>query len=420
VRAFVLLLACGLCAGLVAPASAQWIRVGALPTTDVFSVRSLGDTIVAGVDTALFVSTDAGATWRRSAKPVAGVNLIGAVLMHNRRLYAGTFGQGVFVSDDLGTTWQAFNQGLVGGILDSQLDIADFEVRGSDLFVATFGAGVYARSLVGVDTWHPFGDAFEPNQASNVNDLALGGASNTRLFACAGVNGQAFDRDPGARDWTVSTFRNGPLTPGLGVQSALWSGDRWVVGTNQGIFLSPTGEDAWTVASPIVPGVKQSSLALHGHALFIGFDVNTDFSLSQSLDDGSTWSPVETVLNAFVYQLAAQGGELFAARADGLWFRSVATVSVGGDGAGDLRFALAGRQPVHESARFHFDLPRADAVAIEVFDVAGRRTPGRIEGVLPAGGHDVTWDTRGLAAGVYLARLTAAGASQTARFACVH
>ena len=190
------------------------------------------------------------------------------------------------------------------------------------------------------------------------------------------------------------------MTPGLGVQSALWSGDRWVVGTNQGIFLSPTGEDAWTVASPIVPGVKQSSLALHGHALFIGFDVNTDFSLSQSLDDGSTWSPVETVLNAFVYQLAAQGGELFAARADGLWFRSVATVSVGGDGAGDLRFALAGRQPVHESARFHFDLPRADAVAIEVFDVAGRRAPGRIEGVLPAGGHDVTWDTRGLAAGV--------------------
>src|SRR5215472_8447754 len=157
-RAFVMLLVCGLLAGVAAPASAQWIRVGALPARDVFCVRSKADTIAAGVDTALFVSTDAGATWRRSSKPVAGISEVVAVWILNHRLYVGTFGQGVFVSDDLGATWQAFSQGLVGGAFDSQLDVEDFEQRGDSLFAATAGSGVFVRRLSGLDTWHLFGD----------------------------------------------------------------------------------------------------------------------------------------------------------------------------------------------------------------------------------------------------------------------
>ena len=76
-------------------------------------------------------------------------------------------------------TWgrrgSAFNQGLVGGILDSQLDISALEVRGDSLYAGTFGAGVYVRGLSGVSTWSHFGEEFEPNQMSNVNDVvALG------------------------------------------------------------------------------------------------------------------------------------------------------------------------------------------------------------------------------------------------------
>ena len=419
-RVYVLLLALGFVAGVAAPARAQWSRVTALPARDVFSVRSRVDTIAAGVDTAVFVSTDAGVTWRKSAKPAAGVSQVGAVFVLNHRLYAGTFGQGVFVSDNLGATWQAFNQGLVGGAFDSQLDIVDFEQRGDSLFTATAGSGVFVRRLSGVDTWHLFGGAFEANQAANVTDLALGGTNNLRLFAVAGINGNAFDRDPGAADWTASTFLNGPLVPGVDGETAIWSGSRWVVGTIAGVFLSPTGQDSWTKATTAFPLMKQSTLALRDHVLFIGFDFNNNFSLSQSLDDGNTWLPIETVNNSFVYQLATQGAELYAGRSDGLWFRSVDFLSVGGDGAHGLRFAPIGRQPVHDSAVFHFELPQTGAVAIDVFDVAGRRTPGRIAGVLAAGSHDVSWDTSGLAPGVYMARLSTTGGSRSARFAHVH
>src|SRR5690242_19476254 len=84
------------------PAAAQSFRVAALPASDVFSLRVVGDTIAAGMDTVTFVSTDGGASWHTSTRPSKDAKVIDAVLVRNHRLFAGTFGTGVFVSDDLG------------------------------------------------------------------------------------------------------------------------------------------------------------------------------------------------------------------------------------------------------------------------------------------------------------------------------
>src|SRR5512143_3460645 len=112
------------------PASAQWTRVEAVPAVNICAVWANGDTITAGSDSTAFVSTDAGETWTPTAKVAAGVTMVEAVRMHNGRLYAGTYGQGVFVSTDMGASWQGFSQGLVGGINNSQLYILDFLLRG--------------------------------------------------------------------------------------------------------------------------------------------------------------------------------------------------------------------------------------------------------------------------------------------------
>src|SRR6185369_435598 len=115
---------------LVSPAFAQWTRVDQVPAADIFSVFTKGDTIAAASDSTVSVSTDAGATWTTSATVAPGVTMVEAVRMHKGRLYAGTFGQGVFVSSDRGASWQAFNQGLVGGFADSQLRVMDLLARG--------------------------------------------------------------------------------------------------------------------------------------------------------------------------------------------------------------------------------------------------------------------------------------------------
>lgn len=402
----------GLCAAAV-PASAQWTRELALPQARVFGIYAVGDTILAGTDTCVFVSTDAGASWRASSKPRSDVFAIESVHLRNGHLYAGTAGQGVFTSDDLGVTWQGFNQGLVGGLFDSQLQIADLEVRGDNLYAATLGAGVYVRSLAGAGTWAPFGAVFEPNQASNVNALAVGG---TRLFAAAGGNGDVYFRDPGDAEWTQSWLDNVGLEPGLQAQGAVWTGSGWVVGTNVGTFRSLAGESPWTFSGPSVGALTQTAFALRGGLVFAAFDRLTVVYIAQSGDDGATWQLLDTLPAVFVYEMAVAGNELWAARADGLWRRSTETASVpAAGGPSGLRFALAGAQPAGDVVRFRFELPEPGSASIEVFDVTGRRAAERVQGSWPAGAHELSWSARDLAPGVYQARLSAGGRSAAVR-----
>jgi len=300
------------------PAAAQWSRVDALPAANVFCVVVEGDTIVAGGQTAVFVSTDDGTTWRPSAPLAPAVTSIQAVRLHQGRLFAGTFGQGVFVSDDLGATWTAFNEGLTGGLLDSQLFISSFEIAGGNLFAGTFGAGVYARSLVGPSRWAHFGEVFEPEQASNVNTLALGG---TRLLAGAGGNGTVFHRDPGDADWTPSGLGPNGMLPGVQTQALLWTGNGWVAGTSVGVFLSPSGQEPWSLSSLGVVPLRSSAFTMFGATLVAAFDLATEAVIAFSPDEGVSWNLLERQPGVFVFALAADDVDVYAARGDGLWRR---------------------------------------------------------------------------------------------------
>ena len=395
-----------------APAAAQWSRVEALPGTELFSIWANGDTIAVGADTAVFVSTNGGANWSRSARPVTGVTSIQAVRIRNGRLYAGTFGQGAFISDDLGATWSAFNDGLVGGILDSQLDLVDFAIQGSNLIAGTAGAGVYARDLGGPGSWHTFGDVFEPNQAPNVNSLALGG---TRLIASAGANGMVFRRDPGDADWTISNLDNVGIHAGLSAMSAVWSGTGWVVGTNLGVFHSVAGQEPWTRVDPGLGSLNWVTFAPQGHHLFGAFNTRLAAVMEESDDDGATWQNAEVLPSVFVKQLAVSGNDLYAARGDGLWRRQIGTASVAAVTPGQLSLALAGPQPCRDLARLRFELPEAEAASIEVFDVLGRSMGDRVTGWWSAGPHEVALDARRLSPGVYAALLSAGGRREVVR-----
>jgi hypothetical protein len=97
-------------------------------------------------------------------------------------------------------------------------------------------------------------------------------------------------------------------------------------------------------------------------------------------------------------------------------YLNLAGVSVpGGPGPSSLGFAVAGSNPIRDEARLRFELPEAEHVRLDFFDLEGRHLPGGLDAALPAGPHEVTWNARGLASGIYLARLAAAGQSMTVR-----
>jgi hypothetical protein len=135
-----------------------------------------------------------------------------------------------------------------------------------------------------------------------------------------------------------------------------------------------------------------------------------------SHDDGGTWQTLE-ILPVPVTGLAVIGNTIYASRTDGLWRRPIADlVSVRSSGAPSrLTFAIAGSQPVGDRVRFAFELPESGPIAIEMFDLAGRRVGSAIRETRQAGHGEAEWDTRRLAAGVYHARLTAPGGRAVAR-----
>jgi hypothetical protein len=393
-----------------APAWAQWSRVPALPVSDVFSVWANGDTIAAGADTAVFVSVNAGHTWKRSAKLGGGVTEVRAVWIRNHRLYAGVLGLGVFVSDDLGDTWLDYNQGLVGGFGDSQLQIRDLEVRGDSLYAATDGAHAWVRNLAGSGTWMPFGNAFDSGAM-----LAIA-ANDTRLVAAAGFNGDVFFRDRGDADWTLQWLNNVDPIPGLAGLAVIWTGHGWVLGTNNGVFISPPGLEAWTPAGPDFGLLLGMAFAIRDRVLFASFSPGITSIIEFSRDDGATWQQIEGLPTTGVYKMAILHDVLYAGGTNGLWQRSIATVTVPDvSGPARLRFAIAGSQPIGDEGRFRFDLPAPGPVVIEVFDIAGRRAAASIRGSWPAGSNELRWDASGLESGVYLARMTAGGEHAVAR-----
>lgn len=397
------------CAALVAlspfvtaPAWAQWSRVLDLPASDIFSVYANGDTLAAGADTAVYVSTNAGATWKRSARVAAGVTEIHAVWVRNGRIFAGTIGQGVFVSDDLGDTWLDFNQGLVGGIFDSQLEVANLLVHGDSLYAATAGAGVWVRNIAGAGTWSHFGDLPGDTTAGIVDDVA---ASDTRLVASGGGNGSIYFRDAGDSGWTQD-FLTGGFRAGLEGLAVAWTGNGWVVGSNGGLFRSPTGTEPWTATGPDFGILFHVSFAARGSDLFADLGIQGGSVIAFSADDGVDWQELENMTSVFIYRLAIRGNELYAGRLDGLWHRSIATVSAPEGVPARLQFAIAGSQPVGDQVRFRIDLPAPAPAVIEVFDVAGRRAADPIRWSPPAGRSEISWDARQLGRGIYLARLT--------------
>ena len=417
VHAFTLAFALALALG--SPASAQeWTPVAAVPTTaEIFDVWAKRDTIAASSDSVVFLSVDGGDHWVTTTKVAPGVTAVRAVRVHNGRVYAGTFGQGVFVSTNFGASWQAFNQGLTGGIFDTHLFLKDLLIRGDSLYAATSGAGAYVRSLAAAPgAWTHHGEVFEPNSASTMSGLAV---SPTRLVAAAGANGTVFFRDPGQPDWTLSWLNNLGPAAGLSALCARWTGSSWLVGSNIGVFRSATGQSPWTFVD-VGPGpIFTMSFAQRGPVVFLHVGAGSGTVILYSVDDGAFWHPLEELLFTFTHKVALVGDDLYAARFDGLWRRSVATVSAPGSGGPPgprLAFTLAGAHPFRDEARVRFTLPEGGRVRIELFDVAGRRVAGGIDEVRAAGPHEVRLATRNIEPGVYLARLDAVGRSEVLRF----
>jgi len=101
--------------------------------------------LYAGTDLGVYVSTDIGESWQPTdASFTSAVSSLVAD-PSSQTLYAGTFGDGVFVSVDSGAHWTAFNEGLTNPVvhalaLDTGPPLTLFAGTGDGVFVTPSAA----------------------------------------------------------------------------------------------------------------------------------------------------------------------------------------------------------------------------------------------------------------------------------------
>ena len=85
-----------------------------------------------------------------------------------------------------------------------------------------------------------------------------------------------------------------------------------------------------------------------------------------------------------------------------------------------LAFLPARPNPLGDGTTMRFELPRAQRVSLQLFDLSGRRVAALAEGMREAGRHDVRWnatDDHGVrvGAGLYFARFSTPGLERSQR-----
>jgi ligand-binding sensor domain-containing protein len=251
-----------------------------LPNTlHALSFDASGQKLYAATDKGLFTNAEGATTlWQKisvAGLPSTAFTALVFLPGPSAAIYVGTTDQGIFVSRDGGTSWQAARSGLPLGIAVNDLS---FDPAQKQIWAAT-AQGAY-RLENGAAVWQAFNNGLPP--ASMVNTIVPASASGG--------------------------------TPGL-----------LYMGTNHGVFLSQDSGAHWTPTSEALSGVIVYHILIdfRNSSSVAAAYLATNIGVLQSTNLGQSWPSVATGLprGTPVYALtigATHNAQLYAA-GDGLY-----------------------------------------------------------------------------------------------------
>ena len=278
--------------------------------TSIQALTSVGnDLVYAGsFGLGLFRSEDRGATWTKSGQGVTDPFILTLTTGKDDAIYAGTFRGGVFRSRDRGKSWQAINSGL------KRLEIKALLAVGDGVYAGT-GDGVYR--LAASDRWSVVTTGLDDIL---VHALAL--SSDGTLFA--GTSGKGIVRfkaqstgwvrqQNGLKDhegMTENFIRVLTIDPEGSIYAGTFDG---------GVFRSADGGVTWRPISRALPNDSIRGILFNSRGLFVA----TGHGIFKTTDKGRQWVPLNKGLTSMAIQVLIESGAgvLYAGTSDGA-FRS--------------------------------------------------------------------------------------------------
>jgi len=184
----------------------------------------------------VFVSNDSGSTWAESNSGLKTLSVT-ALYSKNTIVYAGTYGQGMFRSNDSGDSWEGINSGLNN--INSKYVNSILEVE-STLYIAT-NAGIYSSTDNG-DNWML---KLDPGLNQSTNDLAY----DNGIFITATSGSSIYMSTNMMQSWSQTPI-DALSGPGYFREVAI-KGDTIAVSTNDDIYTSQNLGNSWNKSTSI-------------------------------------------------------------------------------------------------------------------------------------------------------------------------
>ena len=265
-----------------AAGSNEWTRAGAGLDAAVNVVQfhaSRPDTLFAGAVNGFYRSGDGGTSWQPSGASLVDRSVLSLAVDPERatRLYAG-LNTGLFRSADGGRQWSVVAD-IGAGVLATSAG-ADGRV-----YAGTFGQGVYV-SLDRGDTWEAAGQEL---QADIVFALAAHPLEAAAVYAGTG-RGLFVSRDSGAswqsiaalEDLSVRSVSLPASVPGL-----------VLVGTfGGGVYISEDGGQSWQASNSGLSDLNVRAVAVDPDVPQLFYAATSTSGFYRSKDGGQNWAPI--------------------------------------------------------------------------------------------------------------------------------
>ncbi len=283
----------------------SWSATGFVETY-VQCLAQRGGAILAGLfsdneNGGVFLSCDDGMNWESSNFNHGSAYAFDS---SGSLTYAALFG--VSVSSDSGKTWVPFTSLFVQSVVQT------LAVRGNNIFIGTYGNGVYLSTNSGT-SWNPANKGMEHDM---VNDLAFSGnylvAALTWGVKISSDNGNSWqDADSGMAARSV--------------RSLTVTGDRIFAGTFNGVFVSHDNGFTWTASG--LDTVEVNSIVYDKGILYAA----TARGVYISRNEGAAWdSASEGLTNRDIRTLLIKGDKILAGTfGAGIWQQSVSNILSG-------------------------------------------------------------------------------------------
>jgi len=342
-----------------------WTQLSNSISTLITSIAIIpGDYIVGGAYKAIYLSTDNGDTWQKRKDVYHGYNFYSVTsftVTPDSFVYAGTQGDGLYYSDNLGFSWY-------GGT-----DVGDN-------FVHSLTTSAKGYLFVGTDY---------AILRQNYNGSAWGGAHYPWLYG-----------GPGDVVSLLST-RKGYVFASTDYYGVLRS-------TEDSVFFSPVTNGLLTSGRFVLSANSAGDI----------FAGNDSSGMYRSTNNGNTWTRINSGLATLnVYSLAVSpNGYLFAGASDGVVYRSTQPTTAIERTGSEMPLAFSLEQnypnPFNPSTTIEFSLSHSGPVTVKVFNLLGEEVATLVNEVRPAGTYRIGWNAGGLPSGVYFYRLQASNLTE--------